>query len=161
MASVQKIVPHLWFEDNVEEAVNFYVSLFGNSAITNVARYGKNGPGPVGSVMAIGFTLEGQSFAAINGGKWVTFNGAVSLLVHCDTQNEIDRLYDGLLEGGGKPQQCGWLSDRYGVVWQINYAKLSEMLADPDADRAARVMRAMLSMRRIDIAALDAAYRGR
>jgi len=152
-----KIVPHLWFEDNAEEAVNFYISVFENSRITDVSRYGDVGPGPKGQVMAMGFELEGQSFAAINGGPWAKFNGAVSFLIHCETQKEIDGYYEKLAEGG-QEQPCGWLTDRFGLVWQVNYAKLPKMLTDSDALRANRVMEAMLSMKKIDIATLDAAY---
>ncbi|WP_105383677.1 VOC family protein [Neorhizobium alkalisoli] len=152
-----KIVPHLWFENNAEEAVNFYISVFKNSRITDVSRYGDVGPGPKGQVMAMGFELEGQSFAAINGGPWAKFNGAVSFLIHCETQKEIDGYYEKLAEGG-QEQPCGWLTDRFGLVWQVNYAKLPKMLTDSDALRANRVMEAMLSMKKIDIATLDAAY---
>ncbi|TCV75739.1 VOC family protein [Neorhizobium sp. S3-V5DH] len=152
-----KIVPHLWFEDNAEEAVNFYVSVFENSRITEVSRYGDAGPRPRGQVMAMGFELEGQSFAAINGGPWAKFNGAVSFLIHCETQEEIDAYYEKLAEGG-QEQPCGWLTDRFGLAWQVNYARLPKMLTDSDAMRANRVMEAMLSMRKIDIARLDAAY---
>ncbi|MBW6423449.1 glyoxalase family protein [Rhizobium sp. XQZ8] len=152
-----KIVPHLWFDNNAEEAVNFYVSVFEDSKITDVARYGDAGPGPKGQVMAMGFELEGQRFAAINGGPWATFNGAVSFLIHCETQDEIDRYYDKLVEGG-QPQPCGWLTDRFGLVWQVNYARLSGMLMCGDIARAGRVMEAMMRMKKIDIAELDAAY---
>jgi predicted 3-demethylubiquinone-9 3-methyltransferase (glyoxalase superfamily) len=152
-----KIVPHLWFEDNAEEAVNFYISVFKNSRITDVSRYGDVGPGPKGQVMAMGFELEGQSFAAINGGPWAKFNGAVSFLIHCETQEEIDEYYEKLVEGG-QEQPCGWLTDRFGLVWQVNYARLPKMLTDSDALRANRVMEAMLSMKKIDIATLEASY---
>lgn len=152
-----KIVPHLWFDNNAEEAVNFYVSVFDNSRITETSRYGDAGPGPKGQVLAMGFELEGQSFAAINGGPWAKFNGAVSFLVHCETQAEIDRYYDKLVEGG-EPQPCGWLTDRFGLVWQVNYARIEKMLTSGDTVRAARVMQAMIRMKKIDIATLDAAY---
>lgn len=152
-----KIVPHLWFEDNAEEAVNFYVSIFENSRITDVSRYGDAGPGPQGQVMAMGFELEGQSFAAINGGPWAKFNGAVSFLIHCKTQEEIDRYHEKLSEGG-QEQPCGWLTDRFGLVWQVNYARLAKMLTDRDAIRANRVMEAMMQMKKIDIARLEEAY---
>ncbi|WP_105438708.1 VOC family protein [Neorhizobium sp. T25_13] len=152
-----KIVPHLWFDNNAEEAVNFYVSVFENSRITDVSRFGDAGPGLKGSVMAMGFELEGQNFAAINGGPLAKFNGAVSFLVHCETQDEIDHYYDKLVEGG-QQQPCGWLTDRFGLVWQVTYARMPKMLTDSDSARAYRVMQAMFSMKKIDIAALDAAY---
>lgn len=154
-----KIVPHLWFENDAEEAVNFYVSIFDNSKITDVSRFGDAGPGLKGSVMAMGFELEGQSFAAINGGPLAKFNGAVSFLVHCETQDEIDHYYGKLVEGG-QQQPCGWLTDRYGLVWQVNYARMATMLTDSDNARASRVMQAMFSMKKIEIAKLDAAYAG-
>ncbi|MGK6314614.1 VOC family protein [Neorhizobium sp. DT-125] len=154
-----KIVPHLWFEGNAEEAVNFYVSVFDESRITDVTHYGDAGPGRKGSVMAMGFELEGQSFAAINAGPWAKFNGAISLLIHCETQEEIDRYYDALVETG-EEKPCGWLTDRYGLFWQVNYARLPKMLTDGDADRADRVLQAMYQMKRIEIAKLEAAYRG-
>ena len=154
-----RIVPHLWFENNAEEAVNFYVSIFDNSKITEVSRYGDAEPGRKGQVMAMGFELEGQSFAAINGGPWAKFNGAVAFLIHCETQAEIDRYYDKLADGG-QEQSCGWLTDRFGLVWQVNYAKLSKMLTSGDTRRASRVMDMMMQMKRIDIGRLDAAYAG-
>jgi predicted 3-demethylubiquinone-9 3-methyltransferase (glyoxalase superfamily) len=152
-----KIVPHLWFEDNAEEAVNFYVSVFENSRITGVSRYGDAGPGPKGQVMAMGFELEGQSFAAINGGPWAKFNGAVSFLIHCETQEEIDHYHE-KLSAGGQEQPCGWLTDRFGLVWQVNYARSAKMLTDRDAIRANRVMETMMKMKKIDIARLEEAY---
>ncbi|WP_117193057.1 VOC family protein [Rhizobium terrae] len=152
-----RIVPHLWFENNAEEAVNFYVSVFEDSRITDVSRFGDAGPGPRGQVMAMGFELEGQRFAAINGGPWANFNGAVSFLIHCETQEEIDR-YHGKLAEGGQEQPCGWLTDRFGLTWQVSYARLAKMLTDRDTARAGRVMQAMVQMRKIDIARLDAAY---
>jgi predicted 3-demethylubiquinone-9 3-methyltransferase (glyoxalase superfamily) len=123
-----KIIPHLWFDDNAEAAVNFYVSLFDNSRIGKVARYGDAGPGPKGSVMSIGFELNGQEFAAVNGGPMFKFSEAVSFLIWCDTQDEIDALW-GRLTDGGAPQQCGWLKDRFGLVWQVNYAGMPGMLS--------------------------------
>lgn len=155
----QRIVPHLWFDNNAEEAVNFYISVFENSKITDVSRYGDAGPGLKGSVMAMGFELEGQNFAAINGGPWAKFNGTVSFLVHCETQDEIDHYYDKLVEGG-QQQPCGWLTDRFGLVWQVTYIRMPKMLTDSDSARAHRVMQAMFSMKKIHIAELDAAYAG-
>lgn len=159
MLERQKITPHLWFDSNAEEAVDFYVSLFDNSRILRVARYGEAGPGTPGTVMVVEFELEGQRFVAINGGPHITFNEAVSFLVNCDTQEEIDRLWDTLTDGG-QIQQCGWLKDRFGLSWQVNYAGLSDMMTDEDADKSARAMRAMLQMKKIDIAALKQAHEG-
>lgn len=159
MLERQKITPHLWFDSNAEEAVDFYVSLFDNSRILRVARYGEAGPGTPGTVMVVEFELEGQRFVAINGGPHITFNEAVSFLVNCDTQEEIDRLWDALTDGG-QIQQCGWLKDRFGLSWQVNYAGLSDMMTDEDADKSARAMRAMLQMKKIDIAALKQAHEG-
>ncbi len=155
----QTIIPHLWFDANAEEAVNFYVSLFANSKVGKIARYGKAGPGPDGSVMSIGFTLNGQEFVAINGGPHFQFNGAVSFLIWCDNQAEIDSLYDRLLDGG-KAQQCGWLADRFGLVWQVNYSGIPAMMSSPDAEASARAMKAMTGMVKIDIPRLRDAFAG-
>ena len=160
MKIARKIVPHLWFNTNAEEAVNFYVSLFADSAIGRIARYGDTGPGPKGQVMSIGFTLNGQQFAALNGGPMFQFNEAVSFLIWCETQEEIDSLYDKLLEGG-KAQQCGWVKDRFGLVWQVNYAGLQEMVSGADAAASARAMQAMMGMEKIDIQKLKDAYAGK
>ncbi|WP_342642580.1 VOC family protein [Rhodoligotrophos ferricapiens] len=156
----QKITPHLWFDDNAEDAVAFYVSLFDNSRIINVTRYGDTGPGPKGKVMAIGFELAGQPFAAINGGPHFQFTGAVSFFIHCESQAEIDHFWDRLMPGG-QPHQCGWITDRFGLTWQVNYTDLPRMLQDPDPERATRVMQTMMQMEKIDIAKLNAAYEGR
>lgn len=158
MATLQKIVPHLWFDDNAEEAVNFYVSLFENSRITHTAYYGEAGPGPKGTVLTVGFELSGQSFAAINGGPVFRFNEAISLLIQCDTQEEIDRFYTALLAGGTE-QHCGWLKDRFGLSWQVSYSRIPAMLTDPDPQRTDRVMQAMLAMKKVDIAGLEEAFR--
>lgn len=156
----QKIAPCLWFDGNAEEAVNFYVSLFENSKVVSVSRYGEGGPGPEGTVMAMGFELEGQPFMAINGGPQFKFSEAISLFVDCDSQEEIDRLWE-KLGAGGQEQPCGWLKDRFGLSWQINSRALPEMLQDQDRARANRVMQAMLEMRKIDLEALKRAYHGR
>ena len=157
----QKIIPHLWFNNNAEEAVNYYVSLFANSKITNIARYGDAGPGPKGSVMSIGFVLNGQEFAAINGGPQFHHTAAMSLLVWCDSQAEIDELYGKLLAGGGKEQACGWVQDRFGPVWQVNYKRLPEMIGSGDSAAANRVMAAMMTMKKIDVKMLEDAYAGK
>jgi predicted 3-demethylubiquinone-9 3-methyltransferase (glyoxalase superfamily) len=157
----QKIIPHLWFGNNAEEAVNTYVSLFANSKITNVARYGDAGPGPKGGVMAIGFILNGQEFAAINGGPQFQHSAASSLLIWCDTQAEIDELYGKLLADGGTEQACGWVQDRFGPVWQVNYKRMPEMIGSGDSETSSRVMRAMMTMKKIDVKKLEEAYAGK
>ncbi len=160
---MQNITPCLWFDDNAEEAVNFYISVFKNSKILSVARYGEAGAEvsgrPKGSVMTIIFQLEGQEFMALNGGPIFKFNEAISLIVNCKTQEEIDRLWEKLSEGGDKKaQQCGWLKDKYGLSWQIVPTVLGEMLRDKDAEKSERVMKAMLQMKKLDIKTLKRAY---
>jgi len=159
MAIEQKITPFLWFDNKAEEAVGFYVSLFKDSRIVKRSRYDGSGPGPKGAVMAITFELEGQDFVAINGGPQFKFNEALSLYVNCETQQEIDRLWAGLIEGG-EARDCGWLKDRYGLFWQINYAGLQDMMADSHPERADRVMAVLLKMKKIDIQTLKDAYEG-
>jgi predicted 3-demethylubiquinone-9 3-methyltransferase (glyoxalase superfamily) len=154
---VQKINPFLWFDSNAEEAVNFYVSVLDDSSITNTTRYEEGSPGPVGQVMTIEFQLERQTFVALNGGPQYTFTPAISFVVNCENQDEVDRLW-GQLSEGGEPGQCGWLIDRFGVSWQIVPTVLGELLADPDKERARRVMQAMLQMTKLDIKALQDAY---
>lgn len=160
MLNRQKIIPHLWFDDNAEEAADFYTSLFDNSRILKVARYTDAGPGEPGSVVTVEFQLEGMNFVGINGGPHFQFNEAVSFFVSCDTQEEIDRFWDALTPGG-KVQQCGWLTDKFGLVWQINYSGIAEMVGDQDREKATRAMEAMLQMKKVDIAQLKAAYAGR
>jgi predicted 3-demethylubiquinone-9 3-methyltransferase (glyoxalase superfamily) len=159
MAIQQKITPFLWFDDNAEEAVGFYVSLFKDSRIVTRSRYGESGPGPTGSVMAIGFELEGQDFVALNAGPQFKFNEAMSLYANCETQEEIDGLWAKLV-AGGEARDCGWLKDRYGLFWQINYAGLRDMMSDSHPERADRVMAALLKMKKIDIQTLKDAYEG-
>ena len=154
---MQKITPFLWFDNNAEEAVNHYLSIFKNSKIVTVVRYGDAGPGPKGSVMTIAFQLEGQDFIALNGGPIFKFTEAISLSVDCKTQQEIDELWEKLSDGGQKGQ-CGWLKDKFGLSWQINPSVLVEMLQDKDAEKSKRVMQAMLQMGKIDIARLRQAY---
>jgi predicted 3-demethylubiquinone-9 3-methyltransferase (glyoxalase superfamily) len=151
-----RIVPNLWFDTQGLEAAEFYVSLFPNSRIVAVTRYGEAGPGPAGSVLTVDFELDGQPFTAINGGPMFTFDEAVSFLIECADQAEVDRYWDALVEGG-EPSQCGWLKDRYGLSWQVCPAGMAETLNDPDPARADRAMRAMLGMVKIDLAALRAA----
>jgi len=161
MTIKQKIITHLWFDSNAEEAVNYYVTLFADSKITNIARYGDAGPGPKGSVMSIGYILNGQEFAAINGGPQFQHSAAASLLVWCDTQAEIDALYGKLLAGGGKERACGWVQDRFGPIWQVNYKRMPQMLGRGDSEAAGRVMRAMMTMNKIDVKTLEDAYAGK
>ena len=151
---MQKIETFLWFDDKAEEAVNLYVSLFDDSEITNVARYPEGAPGRAGDVMVVNFRLAGQDFMALNGGPSVSFNHAISLYVHCVDQEEVDRLWATLTEGG-EESQCGWLIDAYGVSWQIIPDRLTELLSDPDPARAQAAMQAMLQMQKIDIKVLE------
>ena len=148
---MQKITPFLWFDDKAEEAMNFYVSIFKNSKIVSVTRYGEAGPGPKGTVMTATFQLDGQEFAALNGGPQFKFTEAISFVVNCKTQEEVNVFWEKLSEGGEK-SRCGWLKDKYGLSWQIVPTVLEEMLQDNDAGRSQRVMRAMLQMDKIDIA---------
>jgi len=154
---VQKITPFLWYDNNAEEAVSLYISVFKNSKITDITRYGDAGPGPKGSVMTIAFQLEGQDFIALNGGPMFKFTEAISLAVDCKTQQEVDELWE-KLSAGGQPGQCGWLKDKFGLSWQIVPSALVEMLQDPDAEKSNRVMQAMMQMRKIDVASLRRAY---
>lgn len=153
---MQKITPFLWFDGQAEEAAKFYVSLFRNSRITTVTRYGEAGPGPAGSVMTVAFRLAGQEFVALNGGPEFKFNEAISFAVNCETQGEIDELWE-KLSAGGTEVECGWLKDKYGVSWQITPTILPRLLSDPDAAKAQRVMKAMLQMRKLDIDGLKQA----
>ena len=154
---MQKITPFLWFDYQAEEAVNFYLSLFKNSKINTIKRYGDAGPGPKGSVMIVTFQLEGQDFIALNGGPTFKFTPALSLYVDCKTQAEVDQLWEKLSDGGRK-DRCGWLQDRYGLSWQIIPRALQQLMSDPDPKKSARVMQAMLQMDKIDIEALRRAY---
>jgi predicted 3-demethylubiquinone-9 3-methyltransferase (glyoxalase superfamily) len=154
---MHKIRPFLWFDGKAEEAARFYIAIFANSRIVEVMRYGNAGPGPPGSVMSVTFELEGEEFVALNGGPQFSFTPAISFFVSCETQAEVDALWDRLV-AGGQPQRCGWLTDKFGLTWQIVPKVLGEMLQDPDAGKSARVMRAMLGMVKLDIAALRNAY---
>lgn len=158
---MQKITPFLWFNDKAEEAAKYYVSLFKNSKIVTVTRYGEDGAKasgrPQGTVMTVVFQLDGQEFTALNGGPTFTFSPAVSFLVNCETQEEVDRLW-GRLSEGGKPVQCGWLTDRYGLSWQIVPTILLKLLQDKDPRKSEKVMKAMLQMVKIDIQGLIRAY---
>ncbi len=154
---MQKISPFLWFDSNAEEAANFYVSIFKDSKILKIARYGEAGPGPAGSVMVVNFQIEGQDFIALNGGPLFKFTEAVSFVINCQTQEEVDHYWNKLTAGGGQESQCGWLKDKYGLSWQVTPTILGELLSDKDQKKAQRVMQAMLQMKKIDIAALKRA----
>lgn len=155
---MQRITPFLWFDTQAEEAANFYVSIFKNSKIVKVARYGEAGPGPAGSAMTVVFQLDGLEFIGLNGGPHFKFTEAVSFSVDCETQEEVDWYWNKLTEGGGEESQCGWLKDKFGLSWQVNPKILGQMLSDPDPQKAKQAMEAMLKMKKIDIAALQKAY---
>ena len=156
---MQKITPFLWYDNQAEEAANFYVSLFKNSKIGDITRSVDEASSgrPVGSVLVVAFQLEGQEFAAINGGPAFKFTEAVSFVVNCESQEEVDYFWDKLVEGGGQESQCGWLKDKYGLSWQITPTILLELIKDKDTAKARRVFEAMLKMKKIDIAALKQA----
>jgi len=157
---IQKIVPHLWYAREAEEAARFYASVFPDSRVDRVASMPADSPaGPAGSVVIVEFTLCGQAFTAISAGPHDSFNDAISFLVNCSSQDEVDRYWNAILENGGKPQACGWIIDRYGVRWQIVPTMLGEMLANPDRAKAARVAEEMLKQVKLDVAKLEAAFR--
>ena len=157
---MKKISPFLWFDDQAEEAMNFYVSVFKNSKVLSISRYGNEGPGQAGKVMTVSFELNGQEFTALNGGpQHFGFSEAISFFVNCENQEEVDFLWGKLTEGG-EPGPCGWLKDKYGLSWQIVPTALGELLGDKDQARAGRVMQAMLKMSKIDVAGLRQAYEG-
>ena len=161
-AQTEKIVPNLWYASEAEEAARFYASVFPDSRVERVSALQADSPsGPAGSVSVVEFTLFGQAFIAFNAGPHDAFNDAVSLMVKCDSQAEIDRYWNAILENGGKPQACGWIIDRYGLRWQIVPTALGGMMADPDAAKASRAAAEMLKQVKFDIAKLEAAYRGR
>lgn len=157
---MQKITTFLWFDNNAEEAINYYVSLFKDAKILNIIRNGEGGPGPKGSFLTATFQLEGQQFMALNGGPIFKFTEAISLFVSCETQQEVDELWEKLSAGGAK-SECGWLKDKYGLSWQIIPTALGKLMNDPDPVKAQRVMMAMLKMSKIDIAGLQKAYDGK
>jgi predicted 3-demethylubiquinone-9 3-methyltransferase (glyoxalase superfamily) len=150
------ITPFLWFDDQAEQAMNFYLSIFKNSKVLGVNRYGAAGPGPNGAVMTASFELDGQAFVALNGGPMFSINQAISFVVNCETQQEVDEYWE-KLSAGGQEGRCAWLTDKFGVPWQIVPTILGRLLSDPDSAKAGRVMQAMLQMNKIDIAALKAA----
>jgi predicted 3-demethylubiquinone-9 3-methyltransferase (glyoxalase superfamily) len=155
---MQKITPFLWFDSNAEEAMNFYVSIFKNSKILRVARYGDAGPGPKGTLMVGTFQLEGQEFQALNGGPHYKFTPAISLFVNCESQEEVDELWSKFIQGGGREDQCGWLTDKFGLSWQIIPTLLPKLLSDQDPKKSQSVMKAMLLMKKIDSRKLQQAY---
>jgi predicted 3-demethylubiquinone-9 3-methyltransferase (glyoxalase superfamily) len=157
---MQKITPFLWFENQAEEAAKFYTTIFKNSKITKTMRCGDAGPGPKGSVLTIGFELDGQPVTAINGGPHYQLNPAFSFVVHCQSQEEVDYYWDKLGEEG-KPMQCGWLTDKFGLSWQVLPNVMIEMLEGTDAEKSARAMQAMMQMVKLDINKLQAAYEGK
>jgi len=154
---MQKITTFLTFNDQAEEAVNFYTSVFKNSEIKNMNRYSDAGPLPAGTVMSASFVLEGQDFIALNGGPSFTFSEGISLFVNVETQEEVDELWEKLSSGGGEPGQCGWLKDKFGLSWQIIPSALGELMGDPDPEKSQRVMQAMLKMKKIEIEGLKQA----
>jgi predicted 3-demethylubiquinone-9 3-methyltransferase (glyoxalase superfamily) len=156
---MQKITPFLWFDGRAEEAMNFYTSIFKNSKVGRISRYGDAGPGAKGSVMTAAFQIEGQEFVALNGGPLFKFTPAISFFVNCETQPEVDELWEKLSEGGEK-QQCGWLRDKFGVSWQIVPSVLGQLLGDKDPEKSKRVMQAMLKMTKLDIEGLKRAAQG-
>lgn len=156
---MQKIIPFLWFDNQAEEAANFYTSIFKNSKIVSINHYGEAGPRPKGTVMSVTFELEGQEFYALNGGPVFTFSPAISFFVNCETQEEVDELWE-KLSAGGEKQGPGWIKDKYGLSWQVVPTVLGEMLNDPDPEKSQRVMQAMMQMNKIDIEKLKQAYGG-
>ena len=165
MPSIQRITPCLWFDNQAEQAANFYISLFSNSKVTKVSRYSEVGKEihkmKPGTVMTVAFELDGQTVTALNGGPLFRFNEAVSLMINCDTQQEIDHFWTALsADGDPKAQQCGWLKDKFGLSWQVVPRMLPELLTDPDSQKSARAMQAVLSMKKLDIAALKRAAAG-
>jgi predicted 3-demethylubiquinone-9 3-methyltransferase (glyoxalase superfamily) len=160
MAIKQRITNCLWFDGQAEEAANFYVAIFKNSKTTAVSRYGEAGPGPKGSVMTVAFELDGQSFVGLNGGPTFKFTEAISMIVNCETQADVDFYWEKLSADGGKPGQCGWLKDKFGVSWQIVPTALIEMVTGKEPEKSQRMMRALMKMTKLDIAALKKAYDG-
>jgi predicted 3-demethylubiquinone-9 3-methyltransferase (glyoxalase superfamily) len=162
---MQKITPFLWFDDQSEEATKFYTSIFKNSKVGKITRYGESAEKaagrPAGSVMTVEFELEGQKFTALNGGPVFKFNESISFVVNCDTQEEVDSFWEKLSADGGQESQCGWLRDKFGVSWQVVPTVLIEMLQDKDSEKSERVMKAMLQMQKLDIKKLNAAYAGK
>jgi predicted 3-demethylubiquinone-9 3-methyltransferase (glyoxalase superfamily) len=160
-APQQKITPFLWFDDDAEEAVRFYVSLFDGSKVLSETRWGEGGPVPKGTLMTANFTLAGVEYTALNGGPMHRLNEAFSLVIHCETQEEVDRYWEKLCADGGEPSQCGWLKDKFGLSWQVVPTRLFALLADPDPVKAGRVGAALMQMGKLDLAKLEAAHAGK
>lgn len=158
---MQKITPCLWFDGNGEDVLNFYTGIFPNSRVVDRLNWPANGPGPGGGLLTATFQLDGQEFMVLNGGPEYKFTPALSLLVNCETQAEVDHYWDKLLEGGGQPVKCGWLTDRFGVSWQVAPTAMIRMFQDKDPEKAGRAMRAMMEMVKLDLAAVQRAYDGR
>jgi predicted 3-demethylubiquinone-9 3-methyltransferase (glyoxalase superfamily) len=158
--SMPKITPFLWFDTQAEDAANYYVSLFPNSKITSLARYGEGGPGPAGTAMTVGFELDGQAYTALNGGPHFTFTEAVSFVVHCADQAEVDRYWNALTADGGTASQCGWLKDKYGLSWQIVPQEFLDLMSSPDKAAIGRMFGAMMQMVKLDMPKLKAAFEG-
>jgi predicted 3-demethylubiquinone-9 3-methyltransferase (glyoxalase superfamily) len=156
---MQKITPCLWFDGKAEEALTFYASLFEGAEVVDIRRYGEGGPAPKGTVLSATFRLQGQEIMALNGGPMYTFTPAISLFVKCESQAEVDRYWDALVEGG-KPMRCGWVTDRFGLSWQIVPTALGTLLQDPDPAKAGRVMQAMMKLVKLDVPTLERAHRG-
>lgn len=154
---MQKITPFLWFDKEAEEAATFYISVFKNSTISRIARYGEAGPGPKGSVMTVEFNIEGMEFVALNAGPYFKFNEAVSFVIDCKSQDEVDYFWEKLTAGGGQESMCGWLKDKFGLSWQVVPTRLSELMLDKDPGIARRATEAMLKMRKIDIKKIEEA----
>lgn len=160
MTVTQKITPFLWFDTEAEAAADFYVSIFPNSRVLKVLRYGEAGPGPAGSAMLVVFELDGQEFNALNGGPMYRFNESVSFVINCETQAEVDRMWTALTADGGQPGRCGWLKDRFGLSWQVTPVQIRDTVGGPDPEGARRATEAMMQMDRLDVAELERAYRG-
>ncbi|HKR15297.1 MAG TPA: VOC family protein [Pyrinomonadaceae bacterium] len=157
---MQRITPFLWFDNNAEEAMNFYVSIFPNSKALRVTRYGDGGPGPAGTVMTVDFELDGEEFVGLNGGPKDKFNWAVSFVVNCETQEEVDYYWEKLSADGGEKSRCGWVKDKFGLWWQVTPTILTEMIGDKDPEKTNRVMQAMMKMDKIEIEPIKQAYAG-
>ena len=157
----QKITPFLWFDTQAEEAMKFYTSVFKNSKVGTIARYGETGPGPAGSVMTATFELEGQEFIALNAGPHIKFNEAISFVIDCETQEEVDYYWEKLTTDGGEESQCGWLKDKFGLSWQVTPSMLGKLYGSGNPEKSQRMMQAMMKMKKLDIVALQKAYDGK
>lgn len=157
---MQKITPFLWFDNNAEEAMNFYTSLFDNSEVKNIMRNGAGGPGPEGSILTASFTLHGQEFVVLNGGPQFRFNESVSFVINCESQEEVDKYWDALTADGGQESRCGWLKDKFGLSWQVVPTGMFRLLQSPEREKSARAMQAMMQMSKLDINVMQKAFDG-